>query len=1564
MRMFKLSILRNLTVLFLLVNSYAYSVHVWGGELEASCDGSNNYTFRLSLFVDCGRVNGMSATERINVYDKTGNFVQSITLNNFVRDTLPTVPNACAKTVTGTCIGRVVAQSTTNIPMNADGYVISYSSCCRNSNIGNVSNPGSTGQIYTIELPGTNQVATCNSAPVFNSLPPSEICTNLPVEIDFSATDSDADVLVYKLFHPYGDINGTYNGGPPFPNITFTGPYGFDNPMNAGLTIDENTGIITGVPVVSGLFALGVVVEEWRGGILIGRKVRDFTYTVVPCDPGLSVGEPEILTCANEPVAFSFNFTGVLSSGTAPLWDFGDPTSSDNSSNLFNPVHQYSELGNYTALVSLTDSCGNTIMDSIKVDIIETVATVSNPGTYCIGDEVTLTSTDGACSLTEWYTGMNEANPVYTGCEYKFTLNDDSVCIYFEPFIDPSNYIVGANASQGFGTDFFNTVTFDAITPLTINGFTVDGDQFWPSCADFNAMVTVEQGSTIISGPEFITLDCNEPTVVTGIDLDVPEGTGYQLRVTGATLKPTSGAPVNRVGLIDIDAGGPFYNIDVVSNQKCARRDSVCITSDCPCPDTTLSFPSNFCVNQAFDLNTLLTVTTSPGTWSIKNIPVGSSPAIINNDSIFDGANADAGIYTVLFTVDGIHPGCTVKNERDIEIYALDTADILPHGPYCIGEGPQTIEYSITSTAGGVWTSDAVGAINGATGIFNLTVADTGSHWVFYDSQGTNCPVQDSIQIQITDLKEAQILNSDTTVCLNSNDFIIRKSTNSSVDGNWFGQSSDSLFSPSTEGVFNIKYVANGASLACSDSDSVTITVQAIDSAAITLNQGPFCKLGGNQILSLDTVNTILAGTWSSITVGAISANGIFDPLTADLGIHKVYYTTPGPLCPITDSINIEVIDILSATIATPDTSVCVNSNAFAVRKANGTSTGGQWTGVNLSDSLFNPSTVGTFKVKYTITGITAACSDSDSITVTVIAPDTVDITPNQGPFCKLAGNKNLTVEATTTAGGAWSSNIPGVISAAGEFNPLISDTGNHWVYHASPGPLCPVSDSIQIQIVDALDAEITTNDTTVCLNSTPFVLRKGLNTPDNGIWIDNGVSDSLFTPGSVGTFSIKYALLGLGIECSDIDSIEITVLPTPDGTITPPSPNEFCVGDTAITIVNKDTAGTGTWWSDPIGAISSIGVFDPSFGQTGAFEIFYGITGQCGDTSSTSVTIYPVKNPTIIDVPDLCEIAEDETLQAINIGTWSVNGLANNGIFSAQNFGPGLHRIINTINDNCPISDTIFIDVKENPVSELGSDTIEGCYPMEVTFEDLSDSNALTTTWTVFDGIDTLFQTSQLDSLQYLFGNEGCFDISIASTYDYGCESSATLPYQICTHTPPNADFDFVNEPVSVKDPIVYTHNTSIDATSFFWKFGANRPLVNNDNELVVQYDINEQDTVDISLVATNGWCNDTITRSIIIWDFFTLYTPNAFTPNGDGYNDIFFPLGRNHIGDDYIFMIYNRWGDRIFETNVPYEGWDGKYKINGKECQQDVYVWKIITRDIYENELIQRIGTVTLIK
>ena len=85
---------------------------------------------------------------------------------------------------------------------------------------------------------------------------------------------------------------------------------------------------------------------------------------------------------------------------------------------------------------------------------------------------------------------------------------------------------------------------------------------------------------------------------------------------------------------------------------------------------------------------------------------------------------------------------------------------------------------------------------------------------------------------------------------------------------------------------------------------------------------------------------------------------------------------------------------------------------------------------------------------------------------------------------------------------------------------------------------------------------------------------------------------------------------------------------------------------------------------------------------------------------------------------------------------------------------------------------------------------------------------------------------------------------------------------------------------------------------------------------------------------------CWDTIMKTITVESDFAAYIPNAFTPNGDGLNDTFFPVLRGV--KKFELQIFDRWGAMVFASNSADKVWDGTY--NGQECKQDVYNYKLV--------------------
>lgn len=133
----------------------------------------------------------------------------------------------------------------------------------------------------------------------------------------------------------------------------------------------------------------------------------------------------------------------------------------------------------------------------------------------------------------------------------------------------------------------------------------------------------------------------------------------------------------------------------------------------------------------------------------------------------------------------------------------------------------------------------------------------------------------------------------------------------------------------------------------------------------------------------------------------------------------------------------------------------------------------------------------------------------------------------------------------------------------------------------------------------------------------------------------------------------------------------------------------------------------------------------------------------------------------------------------------------------------------------------------------------------------------------------------------------------------------------------------------------------------------------VNNNNTVIATPTQNTTYTVSV----TDGICVQTDTVSVKVVQFICdrawVYVPNAFTPNGDGKNDVLYV--RSEITEDLLFRVYNRWGELVFETKDISKGWDGKFK--GKLLDPDTYDYYLeVTCAGGEQQIIK--GNTTLIR
>lgn len=355
----------------------AFAAHIIGGEITYECLGNNDYRFTMKVYRDCngggacfdsqvsGCTSGATLDGTVTIFNGMSQFTIVGLDAPVVTSIQPNLSNPCLTTPPNVCVEEGVYTFTRNLPSSNESYTISYQRCCRNNTITNIVAPGQAGATYTIELTPEAQ-QTCNNSPVYNDFPPIVICNGVDINFDHSATDADGDSLVYQFCSPFlggGDdtqsfttLNGVApdpDAPPPYNAVPFIGPtYAFDNPMagNPQVTIDPETGLISGVPIATGQFVVGVCVEEYRNGVLLSTVRRDFQFNVANCTPTViaDIEETELLNVDDEQVYYVracgpfdidfINQSTIVSNISAQEWQFFLPDGSVLTRNTFDAL--------------------------------------------------------------------------------------------------------------------------------------------------------------------------------------------------------------------------------------------------------------------------------------------------------------------------------------------------------------------------------------------------------------------------------------------------------------------------------------------------------------------------------------------------------------------------------------------------------------------------------------------------------------------------------------------------------------------------------------------------------------------------------------------------------------------------------------------------------------------------------------------------------------------------------------------------------------------------------------------------------------------------------------------------------------------------------------------------------------------------------------------------------------------------------------------------------------------------------------------------------------------------
>lgn len=277
------------------------------------------------------------------------------------------------------------------------------------------------------------------------------------------------------------------------------------------------------------------------------------------------------------------------------------------------------------------------------------------------------------------------------------------------------------------------------------------------------------------------------------------------------------------------------------------------------------------------------------------------------------------------------------------------------------------------------------------------------------------------------------------------------------------------------------------------------------------------------------------------------------------------------------------------------------------------------------------------------------------------------------------------------------------------------------------------------------------------------------------------------------------------------------------------------------------------------------------------------------------------------------------------------------------------------TVTDSvgCIIVDSVYLTaLHQRPPINVAMSPLEGCSPIDVNFTELNPSDSVQSYLWEFG--DNSMMSGQNVSHTYINSDlvDRTYDVTLTVVSIFGCDSIKTFTDTITLYPLPRAEFTLNPIVTTIIEPDIRFSNESLLNDNNLWSFGDGTYSV--DVNPVHEY--RDTGKFEVTLyVQTHHGCRDTATYCcVVIKDIYTFYIPNAFTPNDDGTNDYFLPIGRNMSNDDFEFLIFDRWGSVVFESDNKDKGWDGT--VNGSlPVTNSIYVWRIVYRDTQHKQYIK---------
>ncbi|MFN0187157.1 MAG: PKD domain-containing protein [Bacteroidia bacterium] len=1016
----------------------------------------------------------------------------------------------------------------------------------------------------------------------------------------------------------------------------------------------------------------------------------------------------------------------------------------------------------------------------------------------------------------------------------------------------------------------------------------------------------------------------------------------------GATYAWNTGAATQS---INVNAAGLYY-VDI-SYPGCNRRDSILVntlSSISIGPDLTVCDTSTILLNPGVSGATYLwstaaitqtiSVTTSGTYWvqvssgscllrdtmlatvdALPQINLGTDTTLCPTQTILLDASSNGATYlwsdgTTAQTLNATQSGVywvQASNGLCIDRDSIDVNFSIPLSSsadttLCSGQN-----FTIQSNGVGVLTWS-----DGSSGT-SLSVNANGIYWV--QSNDNGCIQRDTTIVTFAALPSINF-GADDVLC--PGDSIILNAFNTGASYVWNTGASTSAITVFAPGNF----IVTASIGSCSSGDTINITSEP------TLILQADTSLCENESVTLST-NLVGNYTWSQgSTTSSI--------LVSQTGQYVLTLSTANCIQKDTVNVTVQALPVVNFggdDVLCPGDSVVLN--AFNAGAAYTWNTGSTASSITVSGAG-----------NYIVVAAIGLCSATDTINITF---EPKLILPADTLLCE---NESISLSTNLVGNYSWS-------QGSTTSSILVNQTGQYILTLTTPN--CIQKDTVNVT-VQALPIVNFGGDKVLCPGDS--IILNAYNSGSSYTW-STGSTDSAITVFNSGNYFVT-AAIGL---CSAADTINITFEPKlvlQDDTL-------LCENESIS--LSTNLVGNYAWSQGS--TTSSILV-----NQTGQYVLTLS-TINCVQKDTVNVTVQALPVVDFGGDTTLCPNA-NLLLDATNLNAnYSWQDGSTNSQFLVNAAGT---YFVNVSIDRCTSGDTIEVDYVPtlvgltdeqicSPQTTLLTATIPGTYLWS------NGSNAAS------------IQVSQTGTYSLIVNSSGCLqydtvdvDVRLAPEVDLGLDTVLCEGESIVLDAAnAGATYDWSEGSSSQQINVSSTNNYFVLVDDGF--------CIGNDTILVTVADFENLQSVvsicekfEVTLEAQKAgnlflWSTGATTVSIVVKDsgiywvetkidrcfvrdtiivegtpgFNQIFLPSAFTPTSDRKNDIYYGVGENLV--EYKLMIYNRWGQLVFESAAPNVGWDGWF--NDKECPAGVYAYKVSYRTpCSKNQIEEKLGTIMLLR